>query len=162
MAPEKPYAEPPIRVPRFSEANGFYTTEARSVLMAKIKSRNNKAELAFRKALWAFGCRYRLNVKDLPGKPDLVFRKNKLAVFVDGDFWHGRDWGTKKAEIKTNRDFWIPKIERNIQRDQAVTATLQAKGWRVLRIWESDLKKDLSGAVQQVLDWLEFGVAGYP
>ena len=161
VAAEKPYPTPRIRVPRFSEENGFYTTEERSKLMAKIKGRNNKTEVAFRKWLWALGCRYRLNVKTLPGKPDLVFRKARLAVFVDGDFWHGKNWAERKNDLKSNRDFWIPKIERNIQRDEEVNQLLRAQDWHVLRFWESDLARDPLHAAQMVLDWLEYGVKGY-
>jgi DNA mismatch endonuclease, patch repair protein len=114
----KNYPENCIVVPRFNEDNGFYTTKERSKLMGKIKGFDTKPELKLKKALWKLGYRYRKNVKLLPGKPDIVFGKFKLAVFIDGEFWHGYEWESKKDKIKTNRDFWIPKIERNIQRDQ--------------------------------------------
>ena len=105
--------------------------------MQNIRSRDTKQEVRLRKALWHLGLRYRKNVSSLPGKPDIVFRKYKTAVFVDGDFWHGRGM----ERIQTNRDYWIPKLERNIARDIKVTAALEAEGWCVLRFWESSVKK---------------------
>ena len=94
----KRYPEKQIKVPRFTEENGFYTTKKRSELMGKIKSKNTKPEISLRKALWHLGYRYRKNVKSLPGNPDLVFSKYKLAVFVDGEFWHGYNWEQKKID----------------------------------------------------------------
>ena len=142
----KPYTQQKIQVPRFAEESGFYTTPQRSEMMSRIRSKNSKPEVALRKALWHFGYRYRCHDKRLPGKPDLVFAKHKTAVFVDGDFWHGHNWRHKREKIKSNAAFWIPKIERNIQRDREVTAQLEALGWRVVRIWEHELKKVEFGA----------------
>jgi DNA mismatch endonuclease, patch repair protein len=142
----KPYKIPKIKVPRFNEESGFYTTPQRSELMSHIRSKNSKPEVALRKALWHFGYRYCCHDRRLPGKPDLVFTKQKIALFVDGDFWHGYDWRHKKEKIKSNAAFWIPKIERNMQRDREVNAQLEALGWRVVRIWEHELKKAEFGA----------------
>jgi DNA mismatch endonuclease, patch repair protein len=144
------YKENIIKVPRFNEANGFYTTKERSQIMKKIKGKNTKPEQSLRKALWARGHRYRKNVKSLPGKPDIVFRKHMLIIFVDGEFWHGFNWAEKKTKIKSNRGFWIPKIERNIQRDKEVNQELLGLGWHVLRFWESDIKKDLKGCTDTI------------
>lgn len=144
--PIKPYPTQKISVPRFAEEAGFYTTPQRSELMSRIRSTNSKPEVALRKALWHFGYRYRCHDRLLPGKPDLVFAKQKIAVFVDGDFWHGYDWRHKRENIKRNAAFWIPKIERNMQRDREVTAQLESLGWRVVRIWEHELKKAEFGA----------------
>jgi DNA mismatch endonuclease (patch repair protein) len=144
--PSKPYPPQRITVPRFEEAAGFYTTPQRSELMSRIRSTNTKPEVALRKALWHFGYRYRIHDRRLPGKPDLVFAKQKMVVFVDGDFWHGFNWKQKKTKIKQNAAFWIPKIERNMQRDREVNAQLEALGWRVVRIWEHELKKAEFGA----------------
>ncbi len=130
-------------------------------MMARIKGRDNRTEMAFRKLLWALGCRYRLQVKQLPGRPDIVFRNARLAVFVDGDFWHGHDWEERKNDFKSNRSFWIPKIERNIQRDREVDQALQALGWQVMRFWESDLKKSPLDAARSVLEFLEYGAHGF-
>ena len=144
------YSENNIVVPNFCEANGFYTTKQRSKLMQKIKSQDTKPELRLKKELWKLGLRYRKNLKKLPGCPDIVFIKWKIAIFVDGEFWHGYNWELKKERIKVNRDFWIPKIERNIQRDKNNDQLLKDEGWKVLRFWESDLKRDLDGCVDKI------------
>ena len=122
--------------------------------MSRIKSKNNNTETLLAKALWHSGIRYRKYCKSLPGKPDLVNRKLKLAIFVDGEFWHGYAWESKKAKIKSNRAFWIPKIERNMQRDAEANALLEKKGFMVFRFWESDIKKELGRCVKQVLDYV--------
>jgi len=123
--------------------------------MAKIKAQDTKPELKLRKALWNLGFRYRKNVKKLPGTPDIVFKKVKLVVFVDGEFWHGFDWEMKKLKIKTNRDFWIPKIERNMQRDAENNTLLSEKGWKVMRFWEKEINSNLEGCINQVINYLE-------
>ena len=109
------------------------TPEQRKKCMRSNKSTGTKPELVLAKAMWALGLRYRKNSGSIFGKPDFSFKKYKVAVFVDGEFWHGKDWEQKKAEIKGNREFWIAKIERNIQRDIEVTGRLKAEGWTVLR-----------------------------
>ncbi len=141
------YKEGKIKVPRFSEAEGFYTTPEKSRAMSKIRSKDTKPEMLLRRALWAKGHRYRLRDKRLPGSPDIVFRKYKLVVFVDGDFWHGYNWESKKTRLKTNTGFWIPKIERNMQRDSENNEELQSLGWKVLRFWESSINKELDNCV---------------
>ena len=151
----KPYPENHIVVPRFCEENGFYTTKKRSELMSKIKAQDTKPELKLRKALWNLGFRYRKNVKKLPGTPDIVFRKAKLVVFVDGEFWHGFDWEEKKLKIKTNRDFWMPKIERNMQRDTENNTLLSEKGWKVMRFWEKETKTNFEGCINQIVNYLQ-------
>lgn len=154
----KKYTENHIVVPRFNEANGFYTTKQRSELMGKIKSQNTKPELKLKKALWNLGFRYRKNLKKLPGSPDIVYTKHKLAIFVDGEFWHGYNWVEKKTKIKTNQDFWIPKIERNIQRDLQNNQLLTDAGWYVIRFWEHELKKDFEGCLNRVIIYLKEGM----
>lgn len=151
----KPYSEERIKVPRFNEESGFYTTPERSKIMGKIRGKNTKPELAFRKALWASGYRYRIDYKKLIGKPDIVLKKYKTAIFIDGEFWHGHNWEERKHKIKSNREFWIPKIERNIQRDQEVNFALEEMGYNVFRFWENDVKKNLDTCLQQVIDWLK-------
>ncbi len=126
--------------------------------MAKIKSQNTKPELNLKKALWNLGFRYRKNLKKLPGSPDIVYTKHKLAIFVDGEFWHGYNWAEKKTKIKTNRDFWIPKIERNIQRDIQNNQLLTEAGWHVIRFWEHELKKDFEDCLNRVISYLQDGV----
>ena len=101
------YEEEKIKVPRFNEQGGFYTTEKRSKLMGKIGGRDTKPELRLRKALWNKGVRYRVHNTQLPGKPDISIKKYKLAVFIDGEFWHGYNWPERKHDLKSNRGFWI-------------------------------------------------------
>jgi DNA mismatch endonuclease (patch repair protein) len=124
--------------------------------MRAIRSTGNHAEVSLRKALHGHGYRYRLYARSLPGKPDFVFARERVAVFVDGDFWHGREYREGGIEalqqrIKSpNKSYWIPKIQRNAERDSRVTAELEALGWEVVRIWESDVKRDLAAAVARV------------
>ncbi|MGM0621250.1 MAG: very short patch repair endonuclease [Bacteroidota bacterium] len=151
----KKYSQDIIKVPRFEEANGFYTSKARSNLMSKIKSKETKPELKLRKTLWSLGIRYRKNVKSLPGTPDIVISKYKLIIFIDGEFWHGFNWDEKKNRIKSNRDFWIPKIERNMQRDQVNNEILINNGWKVFRFWEQQIKKEFGACVLQILNYID-------
>lgn len=110
--------------------------------MKRVKSKDSEIELLLRKELWNRGLRYQKNVKTIFGKPDIVFKGKKIAVFCDSEFWHGFDWENRKDQIKSRRDFWIPKIERNIQRDVEVTEKLTETGWIVLRFWGKDIKKN--------------------
>lgn len=126
------------------------TPEQRRRNMQAIKSKDTTIELALRKALWSKGIRYRKNYKMLIGKPDIVITKTKIAVFCDSDFWHGYDWENRNHKIKSNRDYWIPKIERNIQRDREVTGALEKAGWTVFRFWEHQIKKELEICVDTV------------
>lgn len=151
----KPYDDTPIKVPRFSEALGFYTTPQRSKQMSKIRGKNTKPELLFRKALWAKGFRYRVDYKKLMGRPDIVLKKYKTVIFIDGEFWHGHHWEARKHKIKTNREFWIPKIERNMQRDKEVNYALRKQGYTVFRFWEKEVKKDLEHCLEQVIKHLK-------
>ena len=148
----KIYKEPKISVPKFCEENGFYTTRQRSYNMSRIRGKNTKPEIRFKKALWHAGVRYRSNRRRLPGKPDITFIKYKLVVFIDGSFWHGHDWGARKASIKTNRDFWIPKIERNIQKDHEINRFYLSRGWTVFRFWDFEIQKELGVCVKKVMD----------
>ena len=97
--------------------------------MAKIKGKNTKAEVTLRKALWAKGIRFRIHVKSIPGKPDIVINKYRLVVFVDGGFWHGYKWEQNKFKIKSNAVFWIAKIESNMQRDRINQRVLEEVGY---------------------------------
>ena len=124
--------------------------------MGAIRSTGNRTETALRKALHGMGLRYRKYVPGLPGRPDIVFPNGKVAVFVDGDYWHGRivreqGAGALYARLKTpNRPYWLAKIQRNTERDDRVTAALEEEGWKVLRLWESDVKKDVPAAASRV------------
>lgn len=115
--------------------------EERSELMSRIRSVNTKPEVALRRALWQRGFRYRVNVKNLPGSPDIVLPKHRTVVFVHGCFWHGH-YGCKEYTVpKTNTEFWVKKVERNQERDQEVWRKLEAKGWSVVIVWECELVK---------------------
>jgi DNA mismatch endonuclease Vsr len=114
------------------------------------KAIGTSSEVLLAKSLWAKGYRYRKNDKSVVGKPDLVFRKLKIAIFVDGEFWHGKDWQVKKPKITQNREYWIQKIERNIERDRLHQQTLEERGWTVLRFWHDQVKKNLSDCITRV------------
>ena len=118
--------------------------------MSRIKCKDTAIEVLLRKELWQRGLRYRKNSKKVFGKPDIVFISKKIAVFCDSEFWHGYDWENRKHDFKKNQDFWIPKIERNIQRDCEVNEHLQSEGWLVLRFWGKDLKKNLSACADEI------------
>ena len=126
------------------------TPEQRKKCMQSNKSKGTKPELVLAKAMWALGLRYRKNSGSIFGKPDFSFKKYKVAVFVDGEFWHGKDWEQRKAKIKGNREFWIAKIERNIRRDMEVTGRLKAEGWTVLRFWSNDVVKNAGCHAEKV------------
>lgn len=151
----KDYSEDRIIVPRFNEESGFYTTPKRSKIMSKIRGKNTKPELSFRKVLYAAGYRYRIDYKKLIGKPDILLKKYKTAVFIDGEYWHGHNWVERKPKVKTNRQFWIAKIERNMQRDGEVNAELKRLGYTVFRFWETEIKKELDSCLQKVILHLE-------
>ena len=118
--------------------------------MRNVHNKDSQIELALRRELWSRGLRYRKNVNRIFGKPDIAFIGLKIAVFVDSEFWHGYDWENKQSEIKSNRDFWVPKIERNMQRDLEVTARLQTDGWTVIRIWGKEIKHDVVSVADRI------------
>lgn len=111
--------------------------------MQAVKNSGSKIETMLQKELWHRGLRYRKNVKSIYGKPDIAFIGKKIAIFCDSEFFHGYDWKNKQKEIKSNRDFWIPKIEKNMQRDVEVTQKLESEGWTVLRFWGNDIKNSV-------------------
>jgi DNA mismatch endonuclease Vsr len=115
--------------------------EQRKKNMKAVKATGSKIETALAKALFARGYRYRKNDKSVYGKPDLTFKKIKIAIFVDSEFWHGKDWDIRKHDHKSNKDFWITKIERNIERDKEVNLHLLKDGWKVLRFWNKKLNE---------------------
>ena len=119
--------------------------------MRQVKNKDSKIELLLRKELWSRGLRYRKNVKKVFGHPDIAFIGKKIAVFCDSEFWHGFDWEHKKSDIKSNRDFWIPKIEKNIARDKEVNDALAADGWIVLRFWGQQIKKDVKACADLIV-----------
>lgn len=132
------------------------TKEQISFNMKQVKNKDSVIEVMLRKELWSRGLRYQKNVTDIFGKPDLVFKGKKVAVFCDSEFWHGYNWEERKEDFKSNREFWIPKIERNMQRDIEVTEELQKQGWTVLRFWGKEIKKN----VKECADIIEKEVRG--
>ena len=126
------------------------TKEQRTKNMKAIKGKDTKIEILLRKALWNKGYRYRKNYNKLIGKPDIVLPKYKIVIFCDSEFWHGKDWEIKKYNIKTNSEFWINKIERNIKRDQEVDQKLQDEGWTVLRFWGEEILKDINWCMEEI------------
>lgn len=133
------------------------TTEITHKIMSAVKSKDTRPELALRHALWSRGLRYRINMKSLIGKPDIVFTKAKIVVFCDGDFWHGHNWALRGLsslddELKRYSEYWQHKILRNIDRDKEVTQELENSGWQVIRIWESEIKKDVDKCAELVVE----------
>lgn len=121
------------------------TPEQISRNMRKIKNKDSDIEIILRKELWSRGLHYRKNVKSVFGTPDIAFIGKKIAIFCDSEFWHGYAWEISKDDFKSRREFWIPKIEKNIQRDQEVNEKLRTEGWAVFRFWGREIKKDASG-----------------
>lgn len=119
-----------------------HTPEQRRKNMQAVKNKDSKIELLLRKELWNRGLRYQKNRNDVFGKPDIVFKGKKVAVFCDSEFWHGYNWEERKKDFKSHQEFWIPKIERNMQRDIEVTQKLESQGWTVLRFWGAEIKKE--------------------
>ncbi len=126
------------------------TKEQRRKNMQAVKSKGSKIETKLAKALYHKGYRYRKNDKNIFGKPDICFRKHKIAVFIDSEFWHGYNWETKKNEHKSNIDFWHKKIEQNIKRDETVNTELAKQGWTILRFWGNEIDNNLSYCIQQI------------
>jgi DNA mismatch endonuclease (patch repair protein) len=118
------------------------TTEERSRIMRAVKGQNTAPEMTVRRLLHAMGFRYRLHAKELPGKPDIVFCKKKKAIFVHGCFWHGHGCIRGKRIPKTNQEYWVAKIQRNVERDQKAVSILIQENWQVLTIWECELKNN--------------------
>jgi len=121
---------------------GKKTSEQISFNMKQVKCKDSLIEILLRKELWRRGYRYRKNVRTIFGKPDIVFSKEKIAIFCDSEFWHGYKWNEKKIEIKSRKNFWIPKIERTIERDKEVSKYLHKEGWKVIRFWGKEIIKD--------------------
>jgi DNA mismatch endonuclease, patch repair protein len=121
---------------------------------ASNRRQNTTPEIVLRAALRALGCRYRSNVKGLPGCPDLILVNHRVAVFCDGDFWHGRRWPQRKAKLASgwNAEYWVAKIGRNRQRDRIVNRQLSGLGWGVVRVWESDVRRDPGRVARKICD----------
>ncbi len=129
------------------------TPERRSEIMSHIKSKDTSIELMVRRYLFKLGYRYRVNYKALPGKPDIVFTKKKIAIFIHGCYWHGHDCGSRYAHSsKSNKSYWGPKIQRTQQRDQEHIEALEYDGWNVIVLWECQLKGNYNYILAQLVD----------
>jgi len=128
----------------------FKTTLKRSRLMKKIKSDKTSPEILLQKALRKEKLKFKKNYAKLPGNPDIVLIEKKIVIFVDGEFWHGYRWVEKKKKIKANRPYWIPKIERTIKRDKKNNRKLRKEGWKIIRFWQEQLKKDLPKCMSKI------------
>jgi DNA mismatch endonuclease, patch repair protein len=135
------------------------TLEQRRKNMQHIRSNNTKIEEILRKALWNKGYRYRKNFKDLPGKPDIVITKYKIAIFCDGEFFHGKDWEVLKQRLENsnNSEYWINKISKNMHHDDQVNKELMFMGWTVIRFWGNDIKKNTDECIK-VIDEVVFNI----
>ena len=123
--------------------------------MSRIKGKDTGIEVAVRKRLFSYGYRYRKNDKKLPGKPDIVFPKYKTAVFIHGCFWHKHE-GCKIARIpKSNTDFWLAKLNHNVENDHKHQTELENMGWKVVTVWECEIEKDLDSVVKNIIEELE-------
>lgn len=128
------------------------TKEQRRKNMRNIKAKDTKIEIILRKALWKKGYRYRKNYNKLPGKPDIVLPKYKIAIFCDGEFFHGKDWNILKKKLKNsnNSEFWINKIDHNRKRDDEINKRLFFEGWTVIRFWGEEIRKHTNECVKVV------------
>lgn len=120
--------------------------------MSKVKLKNGTAETRLAKQLWHSDFRYRKNYKKLPGSPDIAILRYNIAVFVDGEFWHGKDWTVRKECLQRNREYWIEKIEENIARDKRVDNELQTMGWTPIHFWAKDVEKDTDKCIGEILE----------
>ncbi len=130
------------------------TKDQRHKNMQHIRAKDTKAEILLRKALWSRGIRYRKNYKALPGKPDIAIIKYRIAIFVDGDFWHARGHQESPGEqIVTNQEFWSKKLKRNVEHDKEINDLLLEMDWLVLRFWESDILKNLDACIEEIMSY---------
>ncbi len=124
--------------------------EKRSFIMSQIRGKDTSIEISLRKELFSRVIRYRKNSSSVYGHPDISIKKYKIAIFCDGDFWHGYNWEETKQNLKSNREFWIKKIEHNIDKDIEVNHVLAHMGYTVIRVWEHEIKKDLDGVASMI------------
>jgi DNA mismatch endonuclease (patch repair protein) len=129
-----------------------FTKKKRSEIMSKIRSRNTKAELLVFKELRKKGIHFQKHYKNAPGKPDIALPRKKIAVFIDGDFWHGYQFTKIKAKLP--KKYWLKKIENNIKRDRRNRRRLHKDGWQILRIWEHEIINDTDDAINKILGFI--------
>lgn len=131
-----------------------FTPNKRSEIMSRIRNRNTDIEIVLRKNLWSKGCRYRLKYK-LPGSPDIIFPRQKVAIFCDGNFWHGHNYDKEKLKYSK---FWKEKIKKNIRRDAYVRDTLRKNGWKVLSFWETEIIRKTKKCIDKIIKELKVGI----
>lgn len=131
------------------------TTPEVSKRMSNVSLKGGSSEQLLAKALWHLGVRYRKNYRKMPGSPDIAITTSRIAIFVDGEFWHGYDWETRKNKLKSNREYWTEKIEENMARDKRDDELLIQMGWLPIHFWEKQIKKDLDGCVHVVVDAMQ-------
>ena len=136
--------------PRF---NGI-VSEERHKIMSKIRGKDTKPELILRKYLWSKGLRYRKNCRGLPGRPDIALTKYKVAVFCDSEFFHGKDWEKQRSKVNkgANSDYWVKKIERNIERDRIKDEELRDLGWHVIHFWSKDIERNPDNCFKAIME----------
>lgn len=131
------------------------TKNQRKRNMQAIRNKNTRIEVRLSKALFALGFRYRRNDKTVVGKPDIAFKRLKIAIFCDSEYFHGKDWEKEKHRIKTNTEFWHKKIEQNMLRDQQVNAELLKNNWKVLRFWGKEIEKNIDFCIGEIIKAIE-------
>lgn len=136
------------------------TTTMVSKRMSKVKAKGNHCETRLAKALWHRGLRYRLNYGGLPGRPDIVLTKYNIAIFVDGEFWHGKDFDEIKKRNLNNKKYWLEKIEENKNRDLRDDKKLKEMGWIPIHFWSKDVEKELEACIEEVFDFVEIQIEG--
>lgn len=119
--------------------------------MSHVKTKRNSAEVMIANSLWHRGYRYRLNYKALPGSPDIALTKYRIAIFIDGEFWHGKDFEQRKTKLKNNKDYWIEKIQENIDRDLKNDKLLRQMDWYPIHFWSNDVIKYCNQCVEEVI-----------
>lgn len=132
---------------------GYDTDPATSERMSKVKLKGGDAERFLAKKLWHLGYRYRLNWKKLPGSPDIAIQRYQIAVFIDGEFWHGKDWEERKPKLDRNREYWIQKIEENIDRDKHNNEKLRLLGWTPIHFWSKDVMSDVDSCIRKIMSY---------
>jgi len=123
--------------------------------MQAVKASNSELEIKLGKVLWKANLRYRRHYKKLPGKPDFVLVRHRIAIFCDSHFWHGYKWEQKRLNHKSNKEFWYNKIQRNIERDKEVNEMLTEMGWKVIRFWEHEIKEDEMACVAKIKEKID-------
>lgn len=144
-----------MKYPRFTSLSP--SSRSASSCKARTKGKNTKPERLLRTALYKRGLRFQKHVGEVVGVPDIVFKRLRVAIFVDGDFWHGRNWRSRQRRLAngTNSSYWIAKIAANMRRDRQVSRALRDSGWRVLRFWESDVARSLDSVARSISSLIE-------